>query len=160
MPTNAITIRIERLYDLTIRRLLFICFAVMVAVTFTGTLFRYLPGVPGIHWAEEVTRYLNIWTVFLASGLAINRGAHMGVDAFVRLLPEKPRKIVTLFGLTAMLIFEAILLYYGVMMTRANMDQLSSALELPMGWPFLAIPVGGGLMIVETLRKIIQFSNC
>ena len=158
MPTNKIKTQVQQLYHLTIRRLLFVCFAVMVAVTFTGTLFRYLPGLPGIHWAKEVTRYLNIWTVFLASGLAVNRGAHMGVDAFVRLLPAAPRKFVALFGLAAMLLFEAILVYYGVVMTHANMDQLSSALEIPMGWPFLAIPVGGGLMIIETLRKMIHIS--
>ena len=44
-------------------------------------------------------------------------------------------------------------------MTKANMDQLSSALEIRMGWPFLAIPVGGVLMIIETLRKINAILN-
>ena len=44
--------------------------------------------------------------------------------------------------------------YYGSIMTVSNMEQMSSAMKMPMGWPFLALPVGGVLMAYETLREL------
>jgi TRAP-type C4-dicarboxylate transport system permease small subunit len=146
--------RLLVLYELSLRRLIALGFALMVLVTLTGTVFRYLPGLPAIYWAEEVTRYTSIWVVFLASGLAIERGAHLGVDIAVLALPGRLRTAAQLLALAFMLVLEAVLVVYGWQLALANMSQFSSALEIRMGWVFLAIPVGGALMIVATLRRM------
>lgn len=122
----------------------------MVAVTLLATLARQVPGAPTLFWAEEVTRYLSIWVVFLASGIAIQRGAHFGVDVFTEALPDPARRAVRLLALGLMMVFELVLIVAGYELARANMAQLSSALEMPMGFIFASIPVGGVLMLIAT----------
>jgi C4-dicarboxylate transporter DctQ subunit len=147
--------RLDKAYALVQRRLIFLAFGFMVAITFIGTALRYLPGLPALYWAEEAARYLNIWVVFLASGIAIERSSHLGVDLFVRALPGRGERLVAAAALLLVMGFELLLIVYGAKMVEANMAQLSSALEIPMGWPFLAIPVGGLLMLVATLRRLL-----
>lgn len=130
--------------------------AVMVATTLTATLIRHVPGAPTLFWAEEVARYLNIWVVFLTSGIAIQRGAHFGVDVFTEALPERGRRSVRLLALGLMALFELVLVVAGYQLARANMAQLSSALEMPMGLVFASIPVGGALMLIATAGAMVR----
>ena len=146
--------RLAAIYALSLRRLIALGFALMVLVTFTGTLFRYMPGLPPLYWAEEVTRYTSIWVVFLASGIAIERGAHIGVDIAVVALPDRLRRLALLLGLALLLVLEAVLVFYGLRLALANMTQFSSALEVRMGWVFMALPVGAVLMAIATVGRM------
>jgi C4-dicarboxylate transporter DctQ subunit len=128
----------------------------MVGLIFLATLFRYLPGIPGIFWAEEVARYLLIWTVFLSSGLAIRRGAHIAVDILPTTLKGKARSVLLTVNWCAVGTLLGILLFYGARMARLNMSQMSSALQMPMGIPYLAIPVGAGIMLIEVGVQIAE----
>jgi TRAP-type C4-dicarboxylate transport system permease small subunit len=154
MSLRAAIIKMDEIYILLLRRLVFALLFVMFVVTLAGTFARYTPGITGLFWAEEVTRYTSIWMVFIASAIGLRRGVHLGVDVFVLLLPQRIRQIVAIIGLVLIFGFEWILVYFGAIMTISNMDQMSSALEMPMGLPFLAIPVGGLLMAYETGREL------
>lgn len=146
--------RMDGIYTLLLRRLVFLFLFAMFATTLVGTLCRYVPMLPGLFWAEEVTRYASIWMVFIAAAIALRRGLHLGVDIFVLLLRPAVRRLVAIGGLLLIFFFECVLVYYGTIMTVSNMDQMSSALKMPMGWPFLALPVGGLLMAYETAREL------
>ncbi len=151
---RAALFKMDRIYTILLRRLVFLFLFVMFATTLVGTICRYVPVLPGLFWAEEVTRYSSIWMVFIAAAIALRRGLHLGVDIFVLLLQPAVRRIVTVAGLLLILFFECVVVYYGSIMTVSNMDQMSSALKMPMGWPFLALPVGGLLMAYETAREL------
>lgn len=156
MTLRAAIGRMDDLYNLLLRRLVFLLLFVMFATTLVATIFRYAPFLPGLTWAEEVTRYTSIWMVFLASAMGIRRGVHLGVDVFVILLPTGVRRLVTLFALSLVFVFEWVLVYFGVIMTVNNAEQMSSALEMPMALPFLAIPIGGLFMAYETGRELLS----
>lgn len=133
------------------------CLAVMVAVTFASTAIRFLvPGMGGIYWAEEVTRYTSIWMVFVAGALGIRYGVHLHVDLITSRLPPTPRRALRVFTCLLMLVFEGVLVWYGTMVMLSNMDQQSSSLLFPMGYVYAAIPVGGLLMGFETVRALLQ----
>lgn len=154
MTWRAALLRMDGVYTILLRRLVFLFLFVMFVTTLIGTICRYVPVLPGLFWAEEVTRYASIWMVFIAAAIALRRGLHLGVDIFVLLLPPAVRRVVTMAGLVLVLFFEFVVVYYGAIMTVSNMDQMSSALKMPMGWPFLALPAGGVLMAYETLREL------
>ena len=44
------------------------------------------------------------------------------------------------------------LIWFGSQVTLLNMEQQSTSLEFPMGYVYAAIPIGGVLMLFETLR--------
>lgn len=143
-------------YVKTVEWLAIGCLAAMVVISFASTAIRYLvPGLGGIYWAEEVTRYASIWMVFLASGLGVRYGVHLKVDLLTARLPAGVQHALNAFCCVLMLGFEAVLVWFGTVVTISNMDQQSTSLEMPMGVVYAAIPVGGVLMIFETARVLI-----
>ena len=140
----------------TVEWLAIACLAVMVAITFASTAVRFLvPGWGGIYWAEEVTRYTSIWMVFLGSGLGVRYGVHLHVDLVTARLPIGLQRTLTMLSCVLMMAFEGVLVYFGTIVALSNMDQQSSSLLIPMGVVYAAIPVGGLLMLFETVRVLI-----
>ena len=145
---------LTRIYIRTIETLIILGLTIMVALTFTSTGFRFA-GHGGIFWAEEVTRYVSIWVVFLAGGLGVRYGIHLSLDILVEVLPVRPRRIAYIAIFLLMLVFEWVLLYYGTELAISNYAQQSASLQMPMTYANAAIPVGAAIMLFETIRLIV-----
>jgi C4-dicarboxylate transporter DctQ subunit len=136
-------------YDAVIKTAAFIAFTAMLIAALIGTVTRYLTFLPVVTWGEEVTRFAGIWSVFLVSGLGIRHGTHLGVDMVTRLMRPGLRLAVHLAVYALMLAFCVLLLVAGCRLVLENMDQLSPALEWPMGALYACIPLGAVLMSIE-----------
>ncbi len=129
----------------------------MIGVEFAAVAARYLlADVVSLYWAEEVVRYSFIWTVFLVSPLVIRRGANLELDIFLHGLSPRTRRAINRLNTAVILAFLVVLVFQGAVMVRVNTGQLSSALELPMAWIYLAVPVGGVLMLAEYLAVAVR----
>jgi TRAP-type C4-dicarboxylate transport system permease small subunit len=143
---------LDRLYVKTIEVLAFLTLTTMVGIGFLSTALRAMPGSGGLYWSEEIIRYACIWTVFLCSGLTIRYGIHFRVDMLLSRLPRRAAVGLGLFAVAVMIWFELVLIWFGSKVTMLNMEQQSTSLEFPMGYVYVAIPIGGLLMLFETLR--------
>ena len=63
----------------------------MTLLVFAEVVARFLFNV-GFLWMEEVTLTLGAWFVLFGASYGVKVGAHIGVDAFVQVLPEKDSK--------------------------------------------------------------------
>ena len=120
----------------------------LVVVVVTSVVFRYVLLAP-ITWSEEVGRYVMIWLGFLAASIAVRDGLHVGVDFVVQWSP--PGLAVWLRGLAraALTVFLLIVMGYGFVLVSNLWEQWSPVLNVRMTWPYLAIPVGSLLMLVQ-----------
>lgn len=122
--------------------------AILVVVVVASVIFRYALLAP-LPWSEEVGRYLMIWVGFLAASIAIQQGMHVGIDFVVSWVPPAVavwlRRLAR--GLTAL--FLLIVTVYGFVLVIGLWDQWSPVLQFRMTWPYLAIPVGCLLMLLE-----------
>ncbi len=143
---------LDRIYIRTIEILVMLAFVSMVAIGFVSTVLRGVPGWGGLYWAEEIIRYACIWMVFLASGLTIRYAVHFRVDLLFSLFPARGQRWFWYFAFAVMIWFELVLIWFGSRVTILNMEQQSTSLEFPMGYVYAALPVGGALMLFETLR--------
>jgi len=115
---------------------------------------RYLGIFPGsLHWTAELTRFSIIWIVMLGSALALDRGAHVAVDLTDR-LPPLSRRVVQAVALALGLVFIGALMIYGFRLSMATMRQISPAMKIPMGYAYLALPVGAAIMLAQSLLFI------
>ena len=48
----------------------------------------------GIRWSQEVTLYMMTWFVLFGASYGVKIGAHIAIDSFVRLFPQKIRRII------------------------------------------------------------------
>jgi TRAP-type C4-dicarboxylate transport system permease small subunit len=143
-----------KIYIRTIETLIIAGLCIMVALTFSSAMIRFIPGFGGIFWAEEVTRYVSIWVVFLAAGIGVRYGIHLSVDMIAMAMPEPLRRVFFLFAYAMMLGFQFVLVFYGTQLTISNYAQQSASLQMPMAYAYAAIPVGGAIMMFETLRLV------
>jgi C4-dicarboxylate transporter DctQ subunit len=146
----------SKLYLKTMETLIILGLCIIVGLTLTSTLIRFIPGQGGIFWAEEVSRYVSIWIVFLAGGLGVRYWIHLNVDIVILLLPRQLQTVVVIGCLILMLVFQAVLIWFGTVLTLSNHAQQSASLQMPMSFAYAAIPVGAVIMFGETVRLILR----
>ena len=122
--------------------------AFLVVVVVASVVFRYVLLSP-LSWSEEVCRYVMIWLGFLSASLAVHQGLHVGVEFVVDWVP--PRLTAWFRGLAraGVACFLLIVTAYGFYLLANLGDQLSPVMEIRMTWPYLAIPVGSLLMLIQ-----------
>lgn len=59
----------------------------------------------GIMWAQEATLHLSAWMVLFGASYGIKIGSHIGVDALVKILPPKARRMITGIAVLACLLY-------------------------------------------------------
>jgi TRAP-type C4-dicarboxylate transport system permease small subunit len=128
--------------------IMMVMMAFLVVVVVASVIFRYVLLSP-LSWSEEVGRYVMIWLGFLGASLAIREGQHVGVEFVVNRVP--PRLGTWLWGLAraGVAAFLLVVMIYGFSLVANLWDQLSPVLEIRMTWPYLAIPVGSLLMLIQ-----------
>lgn len=81
----------------------------MTLITFANVVARYVFNA-NILWALEMTVFLFGWLALLGACYAVKKGAHLGVDAVIDLLPPAPRRIVGLIAVSVCIAFSFLLL--------------------------------------------------
>lgn len=135
------------------RYLLIIGMILMVIFVFYQVLSRYLIGNTPF-FIEEVSRGLLIWVSFLGASLALRQGKHIGVEFFVTRIPEKIRPYIQYLAILLVLIFLIFFLYASAKYSIRQMGLSSATLPISMFWFYLALPVGGLLMILQLIFVI------
>lgn len=135
--------------------MLFVLGVLMTVIILLQVFFRFVVYVP-FPWSEECARYLMIWMGMLGSVVAMRKGRHIGVRVLVERLPAKAYGIVTFLVQLSMVFFLGIIFKEGWGLAMFNFDQRSPAMEIPMMVPYLAIPVGCLMMILDILAEMLQ----
>ena len=115
----------------------------MALIAFVNVLSRYF-----IHFSigatEEITINLFVWMTVIGTGIAFERGAHLGMVTFFNLFPLKMRRqLVLLSGLLGAALFALVCIY----MIQAIYDELtmfqatSAALGIPVWIYYAGVPV-------------------
>lgn len=127
----------------------------MTVVVLLQVFCRYILQSP-LRWSEEAARYMLIWMVLLGSGVATRNRSHLQVDILTASLPEKPKKVLTAIVDLLTVVFLVILIIYGFKSVASNISQTSPAMRVQMGLIYIALPLGGGLMLIENLVRIFS----
>jgi len=138
-----------------VKILTLIVITVMTLSAFLQVIFRYVLEYPLI-WTEEIARFMFVWLTFLGSAAAIRTKNHIAMDLLVNKFPKKMQKSVNMLALVIFLGFCLLLIKQGIFLTATNMEQTSDALGIPMGFPYLAIPVGSALMAFFILEDMLN----
>lgn len=102
-------------------------------------------------WIEEAVRLLNIFLVFGALGLALERGRHVGIDTLRRVLPGRSQrvieKVIDAVGCVASLYIAW--LAFGLTRFILRTGQRTPTLDIPMGWIYAAPILGFCLLALR-----------
>ena len=135
---------------------LIVCLSVMVLLIFMQIVLRWL-GSATI-WAEELARYIMLYLLWVAASYAVKRNEHIRLTVLVEKVTGKKRDKLELVVLGVWLRFALWLLVEGIFLVQkiSAMHQVSAAMRIPMVIPYASAPVGGLLMSVRLVQKIIE----
>ncbi|MCK5918387.1 MAG: TRAP transporter small permease [Cocleimonas sp.] len=82
----------------------------------------------GIHWSQEVTLYMMAWFVLFGASYGVKVGAHIGVDSFVKIFPEKIRRAMGMLSV-AICIAYCVIFMIGAWNYLSKLKQINLEME-------------------------------
>ena len=123
-------------------------FAYMTVAVLAQVIGRYVFNF-SIDWAVESATFAQIWMVLLGAGYAMRKGLHVSVDFLVAKLPATVVRPLNVAITVLCLWFMWVVFDGSLGLIRIGALQTSSALQLPMNYPYLAIPVAMAYLALE-----------
>ncbi len=153
--------RLEGGVEIAIKWIVVALLAALCVNVFVQVILRYV-FLYSSRWTLEFSRYLMIWAVLLATGPALKHGYLVGVDTLVERLRPRARLWVACLLRVVMGVLSVTIILQSVklMQSQWEMQQMSPALEIPIVFMYLAIPVGFTLFVfylaVLTHRDLLR----
>lgn len=109
-------------------------------------------------WTEELATLLLIWVSLLGAALAFHRKGHLGVDYFVGKLPQAPKRAVEIIVHIITAAFAVILIFGGLKIVSFTLltNQLSAAMQIPMGYVYIILPLSGGIILLLSVESLLE----
>lgn len=125
----------------------------MLVIELVQIFMRRVMGA-SLSWAEEVVRYLFVWSGFLSISFTIRNQSAMRLTMVVAALPRLARHIAIA------LVYIMLAVFFGYMSAVAvvqlgSMHQTSAALGMPMVYVYLAPVIGFILTTVRSIQALI-----
>jgi TRAP-type C4-dicarboxylate transport system permease small subunit len=135
--------------------LIIVMIPVMVAVIFVQVILRYV-FASSLSWAEELARYLLISISCFGSALAVKQGEHISLVFIKNRIPEKVRPLALLTTHFLLIGFFGFGAVQGFKLSIAQWIEKTSALQLPMTFPTITIPVAFTIMIFFSVELLFS----
>jgi TRAP-type C4-dicarboxylate transport system permease small subunit len=127
--------------------------AALTGAVFLQVALRYVFST-GLDGLDEVPRYLFVWLVMIGGAAAMYRGEHTALEYFKDRLRPRRRAVMTVVTEAAgILLFVALIRTSLVLVPNAQL-QISAGLGLPLGYVFVAVPVGAVLFILPMAWRL------
>lgn len=127
----------------------------MTLLVFVEVVLRFGFG-NGFLWGQELTLHISAWFVLFGASYGLKVGAHIGVDAFVKLLPPLLHRIASSIAVVGSLVYCGLFLY-GSWIYLKKMKMIGIELEdLPIpAWIAHSILVIGISLMAYRLLQLL-----
>ena len=146
---------IQRGLNGLVRWIIIVLMLVMTLTVSLQIVFRYVFNVP-LAWSEEMARFSFVWVSFFGASALMRVREHINVSVFVDRFPPRLRTVAVFLANICALICVYFFLVGGIALTTNEWRQLAPAMEIPMGWVYLAIPVSSALMAVWVVTQTLE----
>ena len=119
---------------------------------------RYVLSSPS-SFTDELAGYLLIWVSLLGAAYVAGRKEHLAIDIMLRKAkPERQKKIMLAIEIIILLFAVSVMVVGGVwlMYTRFVLEVKSAALELPLGFVYIVVPLSGLIISYYSVYHILQ----
>jgi len=156
---------VKKVLDRSLEVLVMVVVAVLVLDVLWQVFTRFILNDPST-WTEELAVFMLIWVSLLGAAVALNRGAHLGIDYFVGKLPPRRRLYTEVLVFLCVSAFSFLVMGVGggsLVASTLALGQESPALRVKVGYVYLAIPISGFFLtlyavigLVERLRELVR----
>ena len=137
--------------------------AVLVGVMVLGCVWqvftRFILNNPS-KYTEEFLRYALIWLTMLGVPYAYGQERHLSINIITKTFTAKGNLMVKLFIevlVTFLSVF--VMIAGGIMVTANSAGQISPAMQIPMQFYYICVPVSGVLLLIYSVTRFIGFAR-
>jgi len=133
-----------------------VCMVLMVVLSvdlFLGVFSRYVM-VRTFTWYDEIARGCFVWLTLLGAAVGVKRHAHFRLQIIVDRLSPRLRQATVFLLPLVVIIFAGVLIQQGLVFLELGKFQQTPVMGLPKTWIYVAIPIGGVLMILYSLGPL------
>lgn len=148
-------------FETKLNRVLEVFLVILMSVLVVDVLWqvfsRYLLSSPS-SFTDELAGFLLIWVGVLGAAYVAGRKEHLAIDILVQKSPPARQRrlqfiihaLILLFALFVMVIGGTSLVY-----TRFVLEVKSAALQLPLGYVYIVLPLSGMIIIYYEILHIL-----
>lgn len=132
-----------------------IMLAVICVVMGISVVARYVLN-DALSWAEEISRYMFVWSAFLSTSLCLKKRSSIKIDMLLTALGKPAQKLMLILGDVIMMVFFAYMLNGAIAATSSifSTNQTSPALLMPMYLVYGSTVAGFALSLVRLVQRV------
>ncbi len=145
--------------DISLERFLAAIMAILVIDVLWQVISRYILSSPS-SFTDELAGFLLIWVGLFGAAYVAGKREHLAIDLLLQRSGPARKKLLEIFISACIVIFSITVLVVGgswLVYTRFALEVKSAALEIPLGYVYVVLPVSGLLIIFFTIDNTLQF---
>lgn len=150
--------RFEQRLNKTLEVFLVILMSVLVVDVLWQVTSRYLLSSPS-SFTDELAGYLLIWVGMLGAAYVAGRQEHLAIDIVLqRSKPARQRRLLLIIHISIFIFALAVMVIGGIilMYTRFVLGVKSAALQLPLGYVYIVMPISGLIIMYYKILHILE----
>ncbi|MPW31860.1 TRAP transporter small permease subunit [Agarivorans sp. B2Z047] len=130
---------------------------VTLVITVTWQVFsRYVLNDPS-SFTDELARYTMIWFGLAGASYLFGKNGHLAITLFIGSVKSKYRKYFhVLINIISVAFISLAMVKGGVLLMGRTMMQFSPALQIPMAYVYLILPLSGIVMLTYLILNTIE----
>ncbi|MEQ5768839.1 TRAP transporter small permease [Halomonas sp. H33-56] len=128
---------------------------VMTVLIFWQVFARFVVGSP-LFFSDEIARFSMLWLTFIGAGYAYRKGTLISVDIVLEYCGERVGRLMRILVVLCSAVFAFVMIKYGFELVGRVSSQTAPSTRISMMWPYLAIPAGGIVIMVNSLGLLID----
>lgn len=145
--------------DIILERFLAVIMSILVIDVLWQVISRYILSSPS-SFTDELAGFLLIWVGLFGAAYVAGKNEHLAIDLLVQRSGPARRKFLEIFICICIALFSLTVLVIGgawLVYTRFALEVKSAALEIPLGYVYIVLPISGLLIIFFTIDNLSHF---
>lgn len=150
---------LRQLIDKLLEKFVAAIMAILVVDVLWQVISRYVLSSPS-SFTDELAGFLLIWVGLFGAAYVAGKNEHLAIDLMLQRSGPARRKFLEIFITICIVIFAFSVLVVGgswLVYTRFALEVKSAALEIPLGYVYIVLPISGLLIVFFTIDNLLQF---
>jgi TRAP-type C4-dicarboxylate transport system permease small subunit len=145
-------------FNRTLEIVLIVISCVLVIDVLWQVFSRYVLNSPS-SFTDELAGYLLIWVSLLGAAYVAGKKEHLAIDLLLQKSSPARQKVLNIIIHSVILGFSATVLVIGgawLVYTRFYLGVKSAALQVPLGYVYIVLPLSGLIIIFYSIHHLID----
>jgi len=150
--------KIKKNVDIILKWVLVFIMAAMTMNVLWQVFTRFILQNPS-SFTEELARYMLVWLGILGAAYVAGQKMHLAIDLLSMKLSGLKKSYLEIFIQSTILIFAFFVMVLGgirLVQITLTLNQISAALQIPLGYVYSVLPISGALMVFYSITFIVE----